>query len=141
MYIDDIKLLAKNDKQLETLIQAVGICSEDIRMEFVIGKCAILIMKTGKRQMTEGIELPSQEKNHKAWRKGNLQIFGNVGSGYHQTRKKLKKNIPEERENYCMVEISSKGSPPRKILGTILKVDKERTLINRPKNKKTHADA
>ena len=31
-------------------------------MEFGINKCAMLIMKSGKRQMTEGIELPNKER-------------------------------------------------------------------------------
>ena len=32
-------------------------------MEFGIEKCAMLIMKSGKRQITEGTELPNQERN------------------------------------------------------------------------------
>ena len=41
MYKDDIKLLfAKNEKELETLIHAVRIYSQDIGMEFGIEKCA-----------------------------------------------------------------------------------------------------
>ena len=60
--IDDIKQFAKNDKELETLIQAVRIYSEDIGMELSIEKCAMLIMKSGKQQMAEGIELPNQER-------------------------------------------------------------------------------
>ena len=55
MYIDDIKLFAKNEKELVILIHAVRICREDMKMEFGIEKCAMLIMKSGKRQMTEGI--------------------------------------------------------------------------------------
>ena len=31
-------------------------------MEFGIEKCAMLGMKSGKRHMTEGMELPNQEK-------------------------------------------------------------------------------
>ena len=31
-------------------------------MDFSIEKCAVLIMRSRKRQMTEGIELPNQEK-------------------------------------------------------------------------------
>ena len=34
MYMDDIKLYAKNEKGLETLIHTVRIYSQDIRMEF-----------------------------------------------------------------------------------------------------------
>ena len=32
--------------------------------------------------MTKITELPNQEKNQNAWRKGNLQILGNIGSGH-----------------------------------------------------------
>ena len=44
MYMDDIKLFAKNEKELETLIHTVIIYSQDIRMEFGIEKCALLVM-------------------------------------------------------------------------------------------------
>ena len=36
MYTDDIKLFAKNEKEMETLIQKVRIYNEDIVMEFGI---------------------------------------------------------------------------------------------------------
>ena len=62
MYMDDIKLLAKNEKELETLIYTVITYSQDIGMEFVIEKCALLVMKSGKRHLTDGIELPNQDK-------------------------------------------------------------------------------
>ena len=62
MYMDDIKLFAKNEKELETLTHAVRIYCQDIGMEFGIEKCAMLIIKSGKRHMTDGIELPNQEK-------------------------------------------------------------------------------
>ena len=58
--MDDIKLFAKNEKELE--IQAVRIYSEDIEMEFGIEKCAMLIIKSDKQYMMERIELPNQEK-------------------------------------------------------------------------------
>ena len=61
MYMDDIKLFAKNEKELETLIQAVRIYSRDIGMEFGIGKCAMFVMKSGKRHLTDGLELPNQD--------------------------------------------------------------------------------
>ena len=49
-------------KKLETLIHAVRIYSQDIGMEFGIEKCAMLVMKSGKRHMTDGMELPNQDK-------------------------------------------------------------------------------
>ena len=60
--MDDIKLFAKNEKELETLIHAVRIYSQDIGMEFGIEKCAMLVMKSGKRHMTDGMELPNHDK-------------------------------------------------------------------------------
>ena len=45
MYMDDIKLFAKNETELETLIHAVRIYSQDIGMEFGIGKCAMLVIE------------------------------------------------------------------------------------------------
>ena len=54
MYMDDIKLLAKNGKELKTLIHAVRIYSQDIGMEFGIEKCAILIMKARNDTFSKG---------------------------------------------------------------------------------------
>ena len=63
MYMDDIKLFTKNERELENLIKTGRIYSQDIGVEFCIEKCAMLVMKSGKRHMTEGIELPNQEKS------------------------------------------------------------------------------
>ena len=62
MYKDVIKLFARNEKELETLIHAVRIYSQDIGMKFGIEKCAMLVMKSGKRHLTDGVELPNQDK-------------------------------------------------------------------------------
>ena len=51
-YKDNIKLFAKNEKELETHIQAVRKYSEDMRMKYGMEKCAMLIMKSGKRHWT-----------------------------------------------------------------------------------------
>ena len=60
--MDDIKLFAKNEKELETLIYTVRIYSRDIGMEFGIEKCAMLVMKSCKRHLTDRIELPNKDK-------------------------------------------------------------------------------
>ena len=61
MYRDDIKLIAKNEKGLETLIHAVRVY-RNIGMEFGIEKCPMAAMKSGKRHLTDGMELPNQDK-------------------------------------------------------------------------------
>ena len=44
--MDDIKLFAENEKELEALIHAVRIYIQCIGMEFGIENCAELVMKT-----------------------------------------------------------------------------------------------
>ena len=51
--MDDAKLFAKNERELETQIQSVKIDSQDIGMGFGIEKYTMLIMRSGKRQMTK----------------------------------------------------------------------------------------
>ena len=62
LYMDDIKLFAKNEKDLETQIHTVRIYSRDIGMEFGIEKCAMLVMKSCKRLLTDGMELSNKYK-------------------------------------------------------------------------------
>ena len=48
-YWDNIKLSAKNEKELKTLIQTIRIYKQDIRIGFGVEKCAMLIIRKGKR--------------------------------------------------------------------------------------------
>ena len=86
--MDDIKLFAKNEKELETLIHRIY--SQDIGMEFGIEKCALLVMKSGKWHLIDRIELPNQDKIRT--QKRDLQILRNLGDWYHQTSWNEKQN-------------------------------------------------
>lgn len=61
LFMDDLKLYAKNDKQLEELVGVVKSYSDDIKMEFGLSKCAVLSVKKGQRLPTDGLVLPSGE--------------------------------------------------------------------------------
>ena len=52
IYIDDIKVVTKNEKELENLILTIRIYSQDIGMKFDIEKCTMQIMKKGRKQTT-----------------------------------------------------------------------------------------
>ena len=54
--------LQKKEKESENLKHAVMIYSQDIGMEFGIEKSAMLVIKSGKRHLTDGMELPNQDK-------------------------------------------------------------------------------
>ena len=58
LFIDDLKLHNRNEKELDSLVQAVRIFSKDIGMEFGIEKCAMLVTEEGNIVKSVGIELP-----------------------------------------------------------------------------------
>ena len=62
LFMDDLKLFGKNEKQLNNLVNTVRVFSKDIRMEFGVEKCAVLIMKRGKFIRSEGICLPDGQR-------------------------------------------------------------------------------
>ena len=76
MYMNGIKLFSKNEKELEILIHAVEIYSQDIGMEFGIEKCTLLVMKSGKRHQPDGMELPNQNKIRTLGEKETCKYLG-----------------------------------------------------------------
>ena len=60
--MDDLKLYAKSEKELNSLIQTVRMFSDDAGMVFGVEKCAVLVLKRGKMVRTEGIELPDEKR-------------------------------------------------------------------------------
>ena len=100
MYIDDIKLFAKNEKERETLIHIVRIYSQDIGMEFGIEKCTLLVMKSGKRHLTDGIEQPNQDKIRTLAENETYKYWRLTPSNKWKWKTKYKKNISGELENY-----------------------------------------
>ena len=57
LYMDDLKLYAKTEEELDSLLQTVRVFSEDIGMKFSIEKCSMLVMKRGKKVKSDGIKL------------------------------------------------------------------------------------
>ena len=101
MYMEDIKIFAKNEKELDTQIQTIRIYSQDVRYEFDNEKCALLIMKSRKRETIEGKNLANQES-----------IRMEVDTIKQRWKKKYKNITSEEWENFSKLssaaEISSK---------------------------------
>ena len=105
MYVDDIKLFAKNEKELETLIQAVRIYSQDIGLEFGLETYTMLMKKSGKRHLTDGMELTSKKKNKHLERSEKGKPTNTWGywkltpSNKWRREKKLRKSISGEPES------------------------------------------
>ena len=56
-FVDDLKLFASNEKQLNSLLETVATFSRDIGMSFGLDKCAKLTITKGKRSSTENVQL------------------------------------------------------------------------------------
>ena len=57
--MDDLKLFAKNQDQIDSLVQTVHLFSEDIGMQFGLNKRGVLVVKSGKIVKQNGIKLPN----------------------------------------------------------------------------------
>ena len=57
LFMDELKLYAKTEDQINTLVRTVHMFSNDIGMEFGMKKCGVLTLKRGKIFRSEGIKL------------------------------------------------------------------------------------
>ena len=61
LFMDDLKLYGKDENQVTSLINTVHCFSTDIKMEFGLKKCGVLILRRGKIEQIEGIPLPNAD--------------------------------------------------------------------------------
>ena len=61
LFMDDLKLYGASKYQLDSLVQAVRIFSQDMRMSFGLDKCAALEMRRGRQVDNSGIDLPDDQ--------------------------------------------------------------------------------
>ena len=57
LFMDNLKLFAKIEVEIDSLVQTFRIFSDDIGMQFGLEKCASMTMKKGKRVHSDGIAL------------------------------------------------------------------------------------
>ncbi|XP_063598714.1 uncharacterized protein LOC134775182 [Penaeus indicus] len=62
LFMDDLKIYGKNEREINGLVSTIEIFSNNIGMEFEAKKCGTLILKRGKVVKTDGLELPSGDK-------------------------------------------------------------------------------
>ena len=97
--MDDLKLFAKNEDQIDNLVNTVRIFSEDIKMEFGLPKCGVLIMKRGKVVKSEGISMPDG-KMMKNIEEGGYKYLGILEADGVKHEEMKEKNTSEEWEIY-----------------------------------------
>ena len=152
MYMNDIKLFAKTEKELETLIHAVRIYSQDIGMEFGIGKCAMLVMKNGKLHMTDGNELPNHDRNRTLKENETYKYMGIFEADIKQVQMKdmIRKEYLWRTRKILETKLSSRNLikgintwavPPVRYSGPFLKWTRDELKQIVTKNKKINDHA
>ena len=99
-------------KELETLIHAVRIYSQDIGMEFGIEKCAMVVMKSGIRHLTDGMELPNQDKNRTLAENETYKYLGILEADtikQEQMKNKIQKEYIRRTKKLLETKLSSRN--------------------------------
>ena len=99
LFMDDLKLFVKNEDQIDNLVNTVRIFSEDIKMEFGLPKCGVLIMKREKVVKSEGISIPNG-KMLKNIEEGGYKYLGILEADGVKHEEMKEKNTSEEWEIY-----------------------------------------
>ena len=94
-FMDDLKLFARNEKALNSLVQTVRVVSEDIGMKFGIEKCAMLVLKRGNITKSDGIVLPD-DTIIKAMNEGDSYKYLGIMEADQILRKEMKDKVKKE---------------------------------------------
>ena len=94
VFMDDIKLYGKSEKELEALVELVRVFSRDIGMEFGLDKCAVLSIRKGVKVHCDGIVLPSGEAMKELDENGYKYL--GVLEGADIMNREMKKKVKKE---------------------------------------------
>ena len=77
--MDDLRIFAKSECEINGLVSTVQILSNDIEMEFGIKKCGVLVSKRGTVVSSEGVEMPDGKELRKLRKMDiGIQVFQNT---------------------------------------------------------------
>ena len=93
---ENLKGIWQKWKRIGILIQSVRIYSDDIRIAFGIKEMWHANNEKGKTINDGRNRTTKSRKNQNTWRKGNLQILGNIERGHHQICGNERKNLKKE---------------------------------------------
>lgn len=97
LYMDDIKVYAKNEKALDQLLKKIEVITNDIGMKFGLDKCKTIHLKRGKQQRTQGSghillsgEIMEELEPNQEYKYLGIKESGKINHG------ELKKTVSEE---------------------------------------------
>ena len=139
LFMDDLKLYAKSERGLDSLVQTVHVFSSDIGMEFGVKKCAMLVMRRGRLVRSEGIVLPDENEIRVIGENDSYKYLG-VLEADQIKREEMKETLTMEYKRRVRKVLQSKlngrnmvkaiknmGSIIIKTLSAFCELDKKRT--------------
>ena len=77
-------------------------------MEFGIEKCAMLVMKSGKRHLTDGMEIPNKDKIKTLAENETYKYMGILGADTIKQAEKIQKEYLRRTRKLLETETASK---------------------------------
>ena len=103
LFMDDLKLFAKKENEIDSLTSTVNLISRDIGMEFGIKKCGVVTFRRGKLTGSAGIELVNWEKIKEVGEEGykylGITELDRIKEG--EMKKIFQRNISEGLDLSC----------------------------------------
>ena len=118
LLMDDLKLFAKNQDQIDSLVQTVHLFSEDIGMQFGLNKCGVLVLKRGKIVKQNGITFPNGQMMKEIDESG-YKYLGIVEVDKIK-EKEMKDKFASEYKRRLKLVLKSKLNGKNKILAIII---------------------
>ena len=112
LYMDDLKLYAEDEKGLDILLGIVHTFSKDIGMDFGLDKCAICVIKKGKKIKSPDKEISEGKFIHDLESDATYKYLGieeNAKIEHKSLRLKAKKEYIKRLKKICRSQLSPKN--------------------------------
>ena len=114
LFTDDLKLFAKNENEIDSLVQTVRIISDDIGMNIGLEKCAAMTIKMGKRVHSDGIALPDGTQLRALGEEEMYKYLGVLEADHvlctRNQKRGLRKSIIIRRVKKCLKSMLNGGN-------------------------------
>ncbi|KAL1448229.1 hypothetical protein WDU94_006605 [Cyamophila willieti] len=112
LYMDDLKLFAKNEEEIQRAVDIVKTFSKDVKMSFGLDKCATITIKRGKVVTTENIQVNEEEEIKSLSSEETYKYLGleeRDGIEYDIMKKKIKSEYIRRIRKILKTELSCKN--------------------------------
>ena len=112
LFMDDLKLYADSDENLNTLVQTVHQFSKDIHMDFGLDKCAKCTIRTGKKVESADIELNDGSQITDLQQDSTYKYLGieeNSSIEHKLMRKKVQDEYVRRLKKICKSQLTTKN--------------------------------